>query len=124
MAGAGRCVVVSGPLSPISSPDILTRPQHYSTSHTVCPEDVLLLTYPLGDLLNTTAAVSRADADLFIPITCRENAGMTTPIHTVVWLGLGEWALAQAEFNRSMHAACYGPFNVRNEVRHERGSRG
>jgi len=37
-------------------------------------------------------------------------------MHTVVWLQLGETALAQAEFNRSMHAACYGPFNVRNEV--------
>ena len=41
---------------------------------------------------------------------------MTTPMHTIVWLGLGEWTLAQAEFNRSMHAACYGSFNVRNEV--------
>ena len=42
---------------------------------------------------------------------------MTTPIHTIVWTSLGETTLAQAEFNRSMHAACYGPFNVRNEVR-------
>ena len=89
---------------------------HYSPSHTVCPSDVEHLTYPLGDVLNTSAADSRADAELFIPLTCRENAGMTTPMHTVVWLQLGEAALAQAEFNRSMHAACYGPFNVRNEV--------
>lgn len=89
---------------------------HYTPSHTVCPSDVEHLTYPLADVLNTSAADSRADAELFIPITCRENAGMTTPMHTVVWLGLGEEALAAAEFNRSMHAACYGPYNVRNEV--------
>jgi hypothetical protein len=89
---------------------------HYTTSHTVCPSDVEHLIYPLGDVLNTSAADARADAELFIPLTCRENAGMTTPIHTIVWLQLGEPALAQAEFNRSMHAACYGPFHVRNEV--------
>ena len=89
---------------------------HYSPSHTVCPSDVEHLIYPLGDVLNTSAADARADAELFIPLTCRENAGMTTPMHTIVWLQLGEPALAQAEFNRSMHAACYGPFNVRNEV--------
>jgi hypothetical protein len=89
---------------------------HYSPTHSVCPTDVEHLTYPLGDFLNTSAADTRADADLFIPLTCRENAGMTTPIHTIIWSQLGERALAQAEFNRSMHAACYGPFNVRNEV--------
>jgi len=89
---------------------------HYTARHTVCPSDVEHLTYPLGDVLNTSAAGSRADAELFIPLTCRENAGMTTPMHTIVWLQLGERGLAQAEFNRSMHAACYGPFLVRNEV--------
>jgi trehalose/maltose hydrolase-like predicted phosphorylase len=89
---------------------------HYSPTHTVCPEDVMLLTYPLGEALNTTAAVSLADAEVFIPITCRENAGMTTPIHTIVWLQLGRPDLAAAEFNRTRHAACYGPYNVRNEV--------
>jgi len=89
---------------------------HYTPSHTVCPSDVEHLTYPLGDVLNTSQADSRADAELFFPLTCRENAGMTTPMHTVVWLQLYETTLAQAEFNRSMHAACYGPFLVRNEV--------
>jgi len=89
---------------------------HYSSAHTVCPEDVMMLTYPFGEDLNTTMEVARADAEVFIPITCQENAGMTTPMHTIVWLQLGELALAEAEFNRSMHAACYGPYNVRNEV--------
>lgn len=89
---------------------------HYSAAHTVCPEDVMLLTYPLGEYLNVSAAVTRADAEFFIPITCQENAGMTTPIHTIVWLQLQQERLAQAAFNRSLHAACYGPFNVRNEV--------
>ena len=37
-------------------------------------------------------------------------------MHTIVWLQLGEASLAAAELNRSMHAACYGPYNVRNEV--------
>lgn len=41
---------------------------------------------------------------------------MTTPIHTAVHLVLGDEIKAQAAFNRSLHAACYGPFNVRNEV--------
>ena len=72
----------------------------------------MLLTYPLGDLLNTSAAVSAADAHLFIPLTCRENAGMTTPLHTLVWTQLGQHQLAAAEFNRTLHAASYGPFNV------------
>ena len=89
---------------------------HYSTDHTVCPSDVEHLTYPLGDVLNTSAADSRADAELFFPLTCRENAGMTTPMHTIVWLSLGEEMKAASEFNRSMHAACYGAFLVRNEV--------
>lgn len=89
---------------------------HYSVAHTVCPEDVMLLTYPLGHVLNMSTTTSRLDAELFVPLTCRENAGMTTPIHTIVWLLLNEPLLASAEFNRSMHAACYGPFNVRNEV--------
>lgn len=37
-------------------------------------------------------------------------------MHTIVWLQLGEASLAAAELNRSMHAACYGPYFVRNEV--------
>ena len=60
----------------------------------------MLLTYPFGDALNTSLSVSAADAELFIPITCRENAGMTTPIHTIVWLTLGNTTAANAEFNR------------------------
>ena len=89
---------------------------HYSPSHTVCPEDVLMLSYPLGDFLNISSNITRADAQLFVPITCKENAGMTTPIHAIVWLSLGETVRAQAELNRSLHAACYGPFHVRNEI--------
>ena len=89
---------------------------HYAPSHTVCPEDVNLLTYPLGELLNISDATARADMELFAPLTCRENAGMTTPMHAIVWLQLGEEQLAMAELNRSMHAACYGDFLVRNEV--------
>lgn len=89
---------------------------HYSPSHTVCPEDVNMLVYPLGDLLKISDATARADMELFAPITCRENAGMTTPMHAINWLQLGEQSLAMAEFNRSMHAALYGPFLVRNEV--------
>lgn len=89
---------------------------HYSPQHTVCPEDVLLLSYPLGDTLNISQAQTRLDADVFVPLTCKENAGMTTPIHSIVWSQLGEAAAAQAAFNRSLWAACYGPFYVRNEV--------
>ena len=89
---------------------------HYTPPHTVCPSDVEHLTYPLGDVLNTSDADARADAELFFPLTCRENAGMTTPMHAIVWAQLGEAARAQAEFNRSMHAAAFGPFFVRNEV--------
>lgn len=89
---------------------------HYTPGATVCPEDVMLLSYPFGNILGINQTVTRADAELFIPITCQENAGMTTPIHTIIWLSLDEKEKAQAEFNRSIYAACYGPFNVRNEV--------
>ena len=100
---------------------------HYTTAHTVCPEDVNLLTYPFGDALSISRSVALADALLFVPLTCKENAGMTTPMHTVLWLYLADdteanttnttfFTYAMAEFNRSMHAAAYGPFNVRNEV--------
>jgi trehalose/maltose hydrolase-like predicted phosphorylase len=89
---------------------------HYLPNDTVCPEDVMLLSYPFGDVLDIPLAETRADAELFIPLTCMENPGMTTPIHTIVWLSLFESTKAQAEFNRSLYAACYGPFNVRNEV--------
>jgi len=70
--------------------------------------------------------VAEKDALLFAPLTCRENAGMTTPMHVIMWLQLtelqadrngGAYAVAaERELNRSMHAACYGPFLVRNEV--------
>ncbi len=89
---------------------------HYSARHTVCPSDVEHLSYPLAAILNTSASDMRADAELFFPLTCRENAGMTTPMHAIVWLALGEGARAAAELNRSMHAASYGPYLVRNEV--------
>eukprot|EP01116_Phalansterium_solitarium_P000369 TRINITY_DN10238_c0_g2_i1.p1 TRINITY_DN10238_c0_g2~~TRINITY_DN10238_c0_g2_i1.p1 ORF type:complete len:902 (+),score=181.51 TRINITY_DN10238_c0_g2_i1:235-2940(+) len=85
-------------------------------NHYVCPEDVLYLTYPMSDALNVSPAVSLNDANTYVPITCEENAGMTTPIHTIVWLQLGDSARAEDELYRDMYGACYGPFNVRNEV--------
>jgi len=48
--------------------------------------------------------------------TCDENPGMTECIHLSNWLDLEEFEKAEFAFNRSKHAACYGPFNVRNEV--------
>lgn len=89
---------------------------NYSPDHTVCPEEVLYLSYPLAEAMNVSLETTRRDAERFIPITCQENAGMTTPIHTVTLLDLDMPAEAQAAFNRSLRAACYGPFNVRNEV--------
>eukprot|EP00054_Salpingoeca_dolichothecata_P011086 m.61669 g.61669 ORF g.61669 m.61669 type:complete len:164 (+) comp19291_c0_seq2:2075-2566(+) len=41
---------------------------------------------------------------------------MTAPIHVVSLLRVGKLEEAVAELNRSAFAACYGPFNVRNEV--------
>jgi hypothetical protein len=100
---------------------------HYTERNTVCPEDVnLMASYPLGDAMNIPIDIAEKDALLFTPLTCKENAGMTTTMHTIMWLYLseqqtdklhGSYVLAaQEEFNRSMHAAAYGPYNVRNEV--------
>lgn len=89
---------------------------HYTARHTVCPEDVLLISFPLGDALNISKEVTQADVELFAPLTCKENAGMTAPIHTITYLMIDNQERAQASFNRSLRAACYGPFNVRNEV--------
>ncbi|CAF1534955.1 unnamed protein product, partial [Adineta steineri] len=86
-----------------------------SSPHTyVCPEDVLYLTYPMN--FNVTPEIIRNDAETFIPITCQENAGMTAPIHSIVWLQLNETLKAEGEFNRSLQACTYGEFHVRNEV--------
>jgi hypothetical protein len=65
---------------------------------------------------NVTSEIVRNDAETFIPITCQENAGMTGPIHAIVWLMLNETYKAEGEFNRSLQACTYGEFNVRNEV--------
>jgi hypothetical protein len=65
---------------------------------------------------NVTPEIIRNDAETFIPITCQENAGMTAPIHTIVWLMLNEVLKAEREFNRSLQACTYGEFHVRNEV--------
>jgi hypothetical protein len=65
---------------------------------------------------NVTPEIIRNDAETFIPITCQENAGMTGPIHAIVWLMLNETHKAEGEFNRSLQACTYGAFNVRNEV--------
>lgn len=78
------------------------------------PLDVLYLTYPMN--FNVTPEIIRNDAETFIPITCQENAGMTGPIHAIVWLMLNESWKAEAEFNRSLQACTYGEFHVRNEV--------
>ncbi|CAF3611118.1 unnamed protein product [Rotaria sordida] len=85
-----------------------------SPKNYVCPEDVLYLTYPMN--FNVTSKIIRNDAETFIPITCQENAGMTAPIHTIVWLMLNETLKAEREFNRSLQACTYGEFHVRNEV--------
>jgi hypothetical protein len=76
--------------------------------------DVLFLTYPMN--FNVTPEIIRNDAETFIPITCQENAGMTGPIHAIVWLMLNETEKAEGEFNRSLQACTYGEFHVRNEV--------
>jgi trehalose/maltose hydrolase-like predicted phosphorylase len=89
---------------------------NYAPTHTVCPEDVMYLSYPMAEAMNVSLETTRRDADRFLPITCKENAGMTTPIHTITLLDLDRPEEAQAEFNRSLRGACYGPFNVRNEV--------
>ena len=65
---------------------------------------------------NVTLDIIRNDAEKFIPITCQENAGMTGPIHAIVWLMLNEPWKAEGEFNRSLQACTYGEFHVRNEV--------
>ncbi|UJR22365.1 hypothetical protein I4U23_025427 [Adineta vaga] len=80
----------------------------------VCPEDVLFLTYPLN--FNVTPEIIRNDAETYIPVTCQENAGMTGPIHAIVWLMLNEPLKAEGEFNRSLQACTYAEFHVRNEV--------
>ena len=74
----------------------------------------MYLTYPLN--FNVTPQIIRNDAEAFIPITCQENAGMTGPIHAIVWLMLNESWKAEGEFNRSLQACTYGEFHVRNEV--------
>lgn len=74
----------------------------------------MYLTYPMN--FNVTPEITRNNAETFIPITCQENAGMTGPIHAIVWLMLNETWKAEAEFNRSLQACTYGAFNVRNEV--------
>jgi hypothetical protein len=78
--------------------------------------DVLYLTYPMN--FNVTPQITRNDAETYIPITCQENAGMTGPIHAIVWLMLNETWKAEGEFNRSLQACTYGEFHVRNEVCH------
>ncbi len=78
--------------------------------------DVLYLTYPMN--FNVTPEITRNDAKTFIPITCQENAGMTGPIHAIVWLMSNESWKAEGEFNRSLQACTYGEFHVRNEVRY------
>ena len=110
-AALGRHVQFTSPTCPGG-----VGKRHYVGTHTVCPEDVLYLSYPLGEALGTTANATRGDAAFFAPKTCKENAGMTGPVHAAVWLDAGRPDLAQAALNRSLHAACYGPFLVRNEV--------
>ena len=92
--------------------------QHYEARHTVCPEDVMYLSYPLGDALNITKTVTENDYNHFVPVTCQENAGMTTPIHSITQLMLKnpDYIKVEYVFNRSMYAASYGAYNIRNEV--------
>lgn len=123
---------------------------NYSPTHTVCPEDVLYLAYPLANFIYNTEyynysnssmfEITKNDYNYYVPITCKENAGMTTPIHTIVKLFLvgannnsitdniainhdesdldndNEINEMMYEFNRSMYGGSYGGYNIRNEV--------
>eukprot|EP01065_Artemidia_motanka_P005545 TRINITY_DN1267_c1_g1_i2.p1 TRINITY_DN1267_c1_g1~~TRINITY_DN1267_c1_g1_i2.p1 ORF type:complete len:708 (+),score=214.08 TRINITY_DN1267_c1_g1_i2:655-2778(+) len=88
--------------------------------HTSCPEDVNYLSYPLGPSIGMTPEQTRRDMQYWAPgtRTCLENAGMTGPVHAIAWLKTVPPNVTGAHeaANRSLYAACYGPFNVRNEV--------
>lgn len=64
----------------------------------VCPEDVMYLSYPMGPALNISSAMTQRDLDAWIGsgMTCLENGGMTHPIRLISFL------IAQ-EHNTSYH---------------------
>ena len=90
---------------------------------TVCPEDVMYLTYPMGPALNISVDVTARDLDAWVGsgLTCLENGGMTHPIHIVSFLlaqqhNASYRGLAERSLNGTMYGVCYGPFNLRNEI--------
>ena len=90
---------------------------------TVCPEDVMYLTYPMGPALNITTETTARDFDAWVGsgLTCLENGGMTHPIHAISLLLAKEHnasygRLAERSLNGTMYGCCYGSFNMRNEV--------
>jgi len=97
--------------------DMYLEYDNFEFEYPICPVDVVLLAYPLQ--IMTSKKTLRNTMEYFSPEpyqTCDENPGMTECIHLSNWLDLEEFGNAEYAFNRSKHAACYGPFNVRNEV--------
>eukprot|EP00041_Stephanoeca_diplocostata_P030232 m.908724 g.908724 ORF g.908724 m.908724 type:complete len:868 (+) comp23715_c1_seq4:345-2948(+) len=86
--------------------------------HTSCPEDIGYLSFPMGPALGVQVNTTRNNLERWVEsgLTCLENSGMTGPIHVVNYLRVGNTTAADQALNRSMLAAVYGPFNVRNEV--------
>jgi len=97
--------------------DMYLEYDNFVFENPVCPVETVLLGYPL-QIINSQTTL-RNTMEFYSPEpfkTCDENPGMTECIHLANWLDLEEFDDAQFAFNRSKHAACYGPFNVRNEV--------
>lgn len=57
-------------------------------SASVCPEDVMYLSYPMGPALNISSDMTQRDLDAWIGsgMTCLENGGMTHPIRLISFL--------------------------------------
>ena len=99
-------------------------PSNRSNGHaTVCPEDVMYLSYPMGPALNISSDQTSRDLDAWIGsgLTCLENGGMTHPIRIVSFLLAQEHnssynRLAEQALNGTMYGCCYGPYNLRNEI--------
>jgi hypothetical protein len=89
----------------------------------VCPEDVMYLSYPMGPALDISTEVTSRDLDAWIGsgMTCLENGGMTHPIRLVSFLMAQQHnasyrRLAEQALNGTMYGCCYGPYNLRNEI--------
>ena len=74
------------PFQELSPAEIKANP---TAGHgSVCPEDVMYLTYPMGPAHNISTEVTARDLDAWIGsgMTCLENGGMTHPIRLVSFL--------------------------------------